>query len=101
MLVTFSTARYSDITLFGDVATQLLHLMGHSGTVPSAILAADVPQALQRLQQGLQTSPADTKESPDTESAEESTPVSLQNRALPLIELLNSAIANNSDVTWK
>ena len=100
MLVTFSTARYSDITLFGDVATQLLHLMGHSGTVPSAILAADVPQALQRLQQGLQTSPADATESSDSESAEEAT-VSLQNRALPLIELLNSAIANNSDVTWK
>ena len=100
MLVTFSTARYSDITLFGDVATQLLHLMGHSGTVPSAILAADVPQALQRLQQGLQASPADKTESPDSESAEEPT-VSLQHRALPLIELLNSAIANNSDVTWK
>lgn len=100
MLVTFSTARYSDITLFGDVATQLLHLMGHSGTVPSAILAADVPQALQRLQQGLQASPADATESPDSASAEEPT-ISLQNRALPLIELLNSAIANNSDVTWK
>ncbi|WP_334106760.1 DUF1840 domain-containing protein [Methylobacillus sp.] len=101
MLVTFSTARYSDITLFGDVATQLLHLMGHSGTVPSALLADDVPQALQRLQQGLQqASSADATESPDPESAGEPA-VSLQKRALPLIELLNSAIANNSDVTWK
>ena len=42
MLVTFSTDTYPNITLFGDVALTLLKMMGHSTTVPGAILAADV-----------------------------------------------------------
>ena len=46
MLVTFTTDAYADITMFGDVALKMLRMMGHSATVPSAILAADVPEAL-------------------------------------------------------
>jgi hypothetical protein len=49
MLVTFTTKAYANITMFGDVAVTLLKMMGHSGTVPGAILAADVPAALSRL----------------------------------------------------
>jgi hypothetical protein len=41
MLVTFTTEAYADITMFGDVAVALLKMMGHSGTVPSAIRAED------------------------------------------------------------
>ena len=49
MLVTFHTKSYANITMFGDVAKQLLELLGHSGTIPSAIKAEDVPAALARL----------------------------------------------------
>jgi hypothetical protein len=49
MLVTFTTDAYADITMFGDVAHTMLKMMGHSVTVPGAILAADVPEALRRL----------------------------------------------------
>ena len=45
MLVTFTTDAYADITMFGDVALAMLKMMGHSTTVPGAILAADVPAA--------------------------------------------------------
>ena len=53
MIVTFTTKAYTDITMFGDVALSLLNMMGHSGTVPSAILAADVPEALTQLTMNL------------------------------------------------
>ena len=43
MLGTFSCPAYADITMFGDVALHLIQLMGHSGTVPSAILAEEHP----------------------------------------------------------
>ena len=99
MLVTFSTARYSDIMLFGDIAKQLLQLMGHSGTIPGAILADDVPKALQGLQQGLET-PASADAAEQAKEGK-SIHVSLNKRALPLIELLQSAIKNHSDVMWK
>ncbi len=49
MLVTFQTKAYAPITMFGDVAVTLIKLMGHSGTVPGAILAEDIPAALARL----------------------------------------------------
>ena len=39
MLVTFTTSAYANITMFGDVALHLLKLMGHSATVPGALLA--------------------------------------------------------------
>lgn len=100
MLVTFSTSRYSDIMLFGDVAKQLLQLMGHSGTIPGAILADDVPKALQGLQQGLK-SPTSPESTEQTEAEAEPINISLNKRALPLIELLQSAIQNHSDVMWK
>ena len=43
MLVTFTCKAYADITMFGNVAASLLRLMGHSGTVPGALLAHEVP----------------------------------------------------------
>ena len=48
MLVTFKSDAYADIMMFGDAAHRLLKMMGHSGTLPSAILAEDVPAALDR-----------------------------------------------------
>jgi hypothetical protein len=49
MLITFQSRAYPNITLFGNVALQLIRLMGHSGSVPGAILAENVPEALMRL----------------------------------------------------
>jgi hypothetical protein len=49
MLITFQTKAYANITMFGDVAIALLKLMGHSGTVPGALMADDVPAALAHL----------------------------------------------------
>ena len=48
MLVKFRSDA-GDMTMFGDVAIELLKMMGHSGTVPSAMLAKDIPAAVDRL----------------------------------------------------
>ena len=100
MLVTFRTKAYSNITMFGDVAQTLLKLMGHSGTVPSAIEAKDVPAALQRLSSAI----AAQKPAPrvaDADRDEDAEPiVALAQRALPLIELLKAAAAQQADVMW-
>tara|TARA_R110001606_G_scaffold399222_2_gene582398 strand:- start:53074 stop:53370 length:297 start_codon:yes stop_codon:yes gene_type:complete len=98
MIVTFTTKAYTDITMFGDVALSLLNMMGHSGTVPSAILAADVPEALTQLKSAL-----DAKEeqvSPQNTNDDEPK-VSMHNRALPLLALLTAAAKEKTDVMWK
>ncbi len=100
MIVTFKTKRYSNITMFGDVATRLLKLMGHSGTVPGAITAEDVPAALARLRAGVEEHGDEVASAPPRDEDDRQPTVRLAQRALPLIELLESAVANEADVMW-
>lgn len=98
MLVTFTTKAYADITMFGEVAQSLLKMMGHSGTVPSAIMAADVPAALEHLKSALDA----TTEQKSAENTNDDEPtVSMHNRALPLLALLAAATKDECDVMWK
>jgi hypothetical protein len=107
VLVTFRTKAYADITMFGDVAVRLLGLMGHSGVVPSAIAAEDVPEALRRLRAAVGSQSAadvdtDFGNGGQNDDIDESgrVRVSLRLRALPLIELLEAAARENVAVTW-
>jgi len=104
MLVTFRSKAWGNITMFGDVAVTLLKMMGHSGTVPSALLARDIPAALARLKQALAAI------EPEHSGAEEPRPgeeddaqpaVGLGLRAYPLIEMLSAAAAQDCDVMWQ
>jgi len=98
MLVTFTTKAYADITMFGDVALTMLKMMGHSATVPGAILAADVPEALSRLTAAIDAE----KSSPLLADKDADEPVvSMAHRALPLINLLTAAAKAESNVMWK
>ncbi len=107
MLVTFHSRAYADITLFGDIAQTLLRMMGHSGSVPGALLAADIPAARVRLQAALaaqqaaaaaqQPAPSEDKEDEDEEK-EVGPPLGV--RALPLLELLDASARQGCDVMW-
>lgn len=98
MLVTFTTNAYADITLFGDIALSMLKMMGHSTTVPGAILAADVPAALSQLTAAIEAD----KSTPPVEDKDADEPVvSMAHRALPLIGLLSAAAKAESNVMWK
>ena len=100
MLVTFSCPAYADITMFGDVAIRLLKMMGHSGTVPSALVADDVPMALERLQAAVATEDQ-LPETKKSDQADDDEPVvSLRHRALPLIDLLKAAAKAECNVMW-
>jgi hypothetical protein len=89
-------------SMFGDVAGKLLKMMGHSGTVPSAILAQDIPAALARLKTAVATEPEPVAPAPEQDARSESEPkVSLRQRAYPLIELLARAEQRGCDVMWR
>jgi len=101
MLVTFKTSAHADIIMFGDIAKQLLKMMGHSGTIPSAMVADEVPAALDRLRHAVEVGRADEAQKPqdNAEQADDQS-VSLKYRALPLIELLSAAVRKHCDVMW-
>ena len=103
MLVKFkTTASYPEITMFGDVALKLLEMMGRRGTVPSAIGAEDIPEALQSLREGIAAADAALEDQPPSDEEEgDERPVSLHNRAVPLIELLEAAEREGVPVMWE
>ena len=96
MLVTFKTKSYANIVMFGDVGTKMLELMNYGTSIPGAITAEDVSHALSNLQRGLE----DTADlAVDTDADQPA--VSLNTRAQPLIELLQSAIDDRNHVRWE
>ena len=103
MLIKFkTTASYPDITMFGEVALKLLKMMGRRGTVPSAISADDIPAALALLHKGIAHADAELEDQPQHDEEEgEERPVSLHNRALPLIEMLEAAQREGVPVMWE
>jgi hypothetical protein len=107
MIVRFST-RFGAFTMHGDAAVALLRGMGHSGTVPGAILAADLPAARAQLRATLvaqvdEPPPADRDAWDDDSRDEEkrAAPIPLRMRAVPLLEMIETAIARDSDLMWE
>jgi hypothetical protein len=101
MLVTFRSTAWGNITMFGDVAVALLKMMGHSGTVPSALLARDVPAALARLKQQLASGAKEENVDTPSDDDDAEEPVGLERRAYPLIEMLSAAAEQEADVMWQ
>jgi hypothetical protein len=108
VIVKFST-RYGQLTMHGEAAVALLKGMGHSATVPGAILVADLPGALARLERMLELA-GDTTGAPapppgraeDDEEAREREPViTLRHRAVPLLDMIRTALARGSDLMWE
>ena len=98
MLVQFDS-EVGGLTMLGDIAVQLLKLMGHSGTVPSAILAPDVPAALERLERALAQGAASAASGVD-QGDEGEQRVTLRQRAYPLVQLLKAAAKRRCDLMW-
>jgi len=102
MLVRFDSD-VGTLTMFGEVAEQLLKAMGHTGAIPSAILPEDIPAAIERLKAAAAAQP----DAPSNESARAAggdaheLPVSIKQRAFPLIELLERAAKQKCEVLWR
>jgi len=106
MIVKFSTSAGA-LTMHGDAAVTLLKAMGHSGTVPGAILEADLPEALALLRRKLDeeaTAPPAAPPPPGEEEEDEQErepPITLRMRAVPFIDMVETAIRRGSDLMWE
>ena len=97
MLVTFTTDAYANITMFGDNALDMLKMMGHSATVPGAIRAEDVPEALSRLKAATESENI----APPVLNKYAGEPlVRMVHRVPPLVDLLSAAVRAKSRVMW-
>lgn len=105
MPITFKSKHSPNIVMLESAGRALIAMMGHSGTVPGSLAAEDVPGALAHLEQAVATNPdrplepgrgANEREDDDDREA----PVSVAHRALPLIEMLRTAAAEQDYVMW-
>lgn len=99
MLVKFTSKSAASVSMFEKDATQLIKLMGHTGTIPSAIRDRDVADKLAKLESALQGDPEDLVDDED-KTEDDEPPVPINRRAYPLLELLRAAVSNNENVMW-
>jgi len=108
MLIRFSSIKTESITMFGNVALQLIGMLGASGNIPGAIGAEDIPASVKRLRQQLQMHAAanvgvseKASDQDDDDDEDDEPPIALATRAGPLIDILERAGAAKVPVMWE
>ena len=99
MLLTFKSKAYANITMFGDVGHKMLEMMAFGKSVPGAINTEDVASALDNLKTALDKMPQPVEVAGDADDDQPA--VSLYTRAVPLIELLQATIDEETFVRWE
>ena len=102
MIIIFSSDAYENITMFGNVASALIKLMGYE-VKAGVIKTENVGPALTRLKGAVDAAPPEAVDNrkDDNEDDTYERPVSLAHRALPLLEMLEASLKENCEVTWK
>lgn len=99
-MIRFTSPAGASVSMFEKDAKALIRMMGHSGTIPSAIRAEDVADALRQLETALQVETGQQPQPDSLHDAEEKN-VSVNVRAFPLIELLKAASTKQKNVMWE
>ena len=111
MIVTFQSPASGDVIMFGDVAKRMMKLMGKDVTDKGIVTVEQLPDAIARLKAAIeedkrQRAGKRDEDLPQTEpdrsgGAQSSRPfVTLTQRAVPLLELLEWSLKKNKPVVW-
>jgi hypothetical protein len=112
MIVVFQSPASGDVIMFGDVAKRMMKLMGKEPTDKGIVTVEQLPDAIARLkaaieedkQQRAGKSPEDLPQTePDGSGGrgQGSRPfVTLTQRAVPLLELLEWSLKKKKPVVW-
>lgn len=103
MPITFKSKYSPDVLMLEGVARELIRLMGHSGSVPGSLAAADIAAALAHLEAAVQEGPArvlaaDNRQDEDQEKR--AATISVAHRAGPLLAMLKTALQEQQHVIW-
>jgi hypothetical protein len=108
MIVTFKSAASADVIYFGDVAKHMMKLMGKEPDGKGIVTVEQLPDAIARLRDAIAADKERHRrhildEEPATEAAEDGGTrprVSLTQRALPLLAMLEESLAEKKPVVW-
>ncbi len=107
-LVVFRSKAAAEIYMFPETAYRLLQIIDKADSPKGVITADQVPDALAKLVAAVDAEKAAAADAArDREQADRrgdpagaQQPVTLSQRAFPLIEMLRLAAKRNADVTW-
>jgi hypothetical protein len=108
-LVVFRSKAAAEIFMFAETARRLLQIAGKDDGPRGVIRADEAPAALQRLEQAVDAEKSALAQARSAREAEERAgqtgseplpPITLGQRAFPLIEMLRAAVRKRVDVTW-
>jgi hypothetical protein len=108
-LVVFRSKAAGEIFMFAETARRIFEIIGRSDAARGVVTAEQVPDALQRLTAAVEheksdlkaaAQSADARDRRGSDDAPAAVPVTLGQRAFPLIEMLRAAEKKKVDVTW-
>jgi len=108
MIVIFQSKAAGDVIMFGDVAYRLMKIMGKEAAAKGIVSVEQLPEAIARLKAAIAKDKAaraglGEDDLPRLEEAPDGGKrayVSLTQRAVPLIELLEWSLKKNVPVVW-
>lgn len=106
MIVTFRTAATGDVIMFGDVAKHMMGLMGKEATAQGIVTVEQLPAAIEKLRAAIAADKQRRSASDDSAAedaalaAGQAPPVSLTQRAIPLLEALERSLQKKKPVVW-
>lgn len=107
-IVTFKSAATADVIYFGDVAKRMMELMGKDPDAKGIVTIEQLPDAITRLKAAIaedkvrhQRLVQEEERSDETAEGGGTRPaVSLTQRALPLLSMLEESLAAKKPVVW-
>jgi hypothetical protein len=108
-LVVFRSKAAAEIYMFAETAGRLLQIVGKTDSERGVIRAEEVGEALNRLTAAVEQEKTELRNERARREADDRTgdahservlPITLGQRAFPLIEMLRAAQRKQVDVTW-
>lgn len=107
-IVIFKSAACADVIYFGDVARVMMELMGKAAEPKGIVTVEQLPGAIAALKAAIEADKAQHRQqvleekrgSEDDGSGGQRPRVSLTQRALPLVAMLEESLAGKKPVVW-
>lgn len=113
MLITFTSETGADVVMFGEVARQFLRIMGEPDHPPGILRGENIRHAANKLRHWLDehspqplensavTANSNGKSDDEDDELQRQQRINAKTRALPLLELLETAFKEKEDVIWR
>ena len=104
-MIRFQSRATADLRMFTEHGVKVLEIWGKAITARGILLRADMPAALEALQQFVRNSAenatARAEDDADDDSADAKDKVSWQSRLTPLMTTMQRCIDEDADLTWE